>query len=203
MTREEELSCIERTLSGDTNAFAPLVTAYEKQIYNLALRMLGSEQDAADAAQDAFVRAFTSLADFRGESKFSVWLYRICSNICTDRLRRERKKNEIPLTAENDDGEEVNVDVPDPAPGPEELAERRELSECVSRALKALPEDMREILLLRENAGLSYDEIAETLSLEVGTVKSRLNRARKKLCAVLTEDRNFSVPVSSKNTKEV
>ena len=203
MTREEELSCIRQVLAGDADAFAPLVTAYEKQLYNLALRMLRNEQDAADAAQDAFVRAYTSLADFRGDSKFSVWLYRICGNICTDRLRKMQRHREMPLPAETEDGEELTVELPDPAPGPEELTERRELAECVSRALHALPDDMREILLLRENAGLSYDELAETLSLEIGTVKSRLNRARKKLCEKLTEDRNFSYAISSKNAKEV
>ena len=182
---------IRRVLDGEVNAFEDLVAAYEKNVYNLALRMTGNAQDAEDMAQEAFIKAYNSLSHFRGDSKFSVWLYRIVSNVCLDFLRRQNRRPASSLSQEDDDGEEVQLDVPDESQSPELLLERQLTREAVQRGLQALSEEQRQILLLREIQGLSYEEIAQALDLEEGTVKSRIFRARKKLCAFLLADGNI------------
>ena len=197
MTREEELALLARAKNGDSLAFEEIVHAQEATVYHLALRQLGSREDAEDAAQEVFLKAWTALSSFRGESKLSVWLYRITSNVCTDMLRK--RKETVSLSAENDDGEAMELELPDERFDPAAIAERRDLREQVGKALNALPADARDILVLREIGGQSYDEIAETLSLDVGTVKSRIFRARKKLCALL--EGNFSDADASKKAK--
>lgn len=201
MTREEELKTVERVLGGDVNAFETLVLSYEKNVYNLALRMVKNPEDASDMAQEAFIRAYNSLASFRGESKFSVWLYRIVSNVCLDFLRSRSRHPTVSLSVENDEGEETELDIPDESQSPEALLERRLTRDSVRRGLDALSEEYRQILLLREIQGLSYDEIAETLSMELGTVKSRIFRARKKLCDFLLRDGNIPAVRSSGNSE--
>lgn len=200
MTKDEEKGYIERVLAGDESAYEPLVTENQTKVYRLALRILKNEADAEDAAQEAFLKAYTSLADFRGDSRFSVWLYRLTNNICIDMLRKNKRAVIVSLQTE-DDGEETELAIPDERYSPERLAERAADRDAVRSALASLPDDCREILALRESAGLSYDEIAAALSLEVGTVKSRLNRARKKLCAALLESGNFSDRFPSKQGK--
>lgn len=201
MTREEELKTVESVLGGDVNAFETLVLSYEKNVYNLALRMVKNSEDASDMAQEAFIRAYNSLASFRGESKFSVWLYRIVSNVCLDFLRSRSRHPTVSLSVENDEGEETELDIPDESQSPEALLERRLTRDSVRRGLDALSEEYRQILLLREIQGLSYDEIAETLSMELGTVKSRIFRARKKLCDFLLRDGNIPAVRSSGNSE--
>ena len=191
MTREQEAEVIRRVQKGDGNAFEALVTAYEKNVYNLALRMTGNAQDAEDMAQEAFLKAYNSLDSFRGESKFSVWLYRIVSNLCLDFLRRQKRLPASSLSVEDDEGEETQLDIPDVSQSPEELLERRLTREAVRQGLAQLPAEQRQILLLREIQGLSYEEIGQALSLEPGTVKSRIFRARKRLCAFLLADGNI------------
>lgn len=201
MTREEELRTVESVLGGDVNAFETLVLSYEKNVYNLALRMVKNPEDASDMAQEAFIRAYNSLASFRGESKFSVWLYRIVSNVCLDFLRSRSRHPTVSLSVEDDEGEETELDIPDESQSPEALLERRLTRDSVRRGLDALSEEYRQILLLREIQGLSYDEIAETLSMELGTVKSRIFRARKKLCDFLLRDGNIPAVRSSGNSE--
>ena len=201
MTRQEEAQVIERVLSGDINAYEQLVTQYEKSVYNLALRMTDNPEDAADMAQEAFIKAYNSLSSFRGDSKFSVWLYRIVSNVCLDFLRKQSRRPSVSLSVEDDDGEDVQLDVPDDSMSPELQLERKLTRESVREGLKQLPEDYRQILLLRELQGLSYDEIAETLYIGVGTVKSRIFRAREKLCAFLLKGGNIPDLVSSSNKR--
>ena len=197
MTREQEAAIINAVLDGDVNAYEHLVKAYEKNVYNLALRMTGNSEDAYDMSQEAFIKAYNSLHSFRGDSKFSVWLYRIVSNVCLDFLRSRNRKATVSLSMENDDGEEVELDIADEASSPQLLLDRSLTRDAVRRGLQSLPPDHREILLLREIQGLSYDEIASALGLEVGTVKSRIFRARKKLCAFLIKDGNIPDYISS------
>lgn len=200
MTREQEAAVIRRVLDGNVNAFEDLVAAYEKNVYNLALRMTGNAQDAEDMAQEAFIKAYNSLPSFRGDSKFSVWLYRIVSNVCLDFLRKQNRRPASSLSQEDEDGEETQMDIPDESQSPEQLLERSLTQEAVQRGLQSLSEEQRQILLLREIQGLSYEEIAETLDLEAGTVKSRIFRARKKLCAFLIADGN--IPDSFASSKQ-
>ncbi len=197
MTREQEAAVIQAVLDGDVNAYEALVKEYEKNVYNLALRMTGNSEDAYDMSQEAFIKAYNSLTAFRGDSKFSVWLYRIVSNVCLDFLRSKNRRPTVSLSTENDDGEEVELDVADDSNSPELVLERGLTRDAVRRGLAALPDDHREILLLREIQGLSYDEIGEVLGIEPGTVKSRIFRARKKLCAFLIKDGNIPDFVSS------
>lgn len=197
MTREQEAAVIQAVLDGDINAYELLVKEYEKNVYNLALRMVGNSEDAADMSQEAFIKAYNSLTSFRGDSKFSVWLYRIVSNVCLDYLRSRGRRQTVSLSAENDDGEDVEIDIADETQSPERLLDRRLTRDAVRRGLAALPPEHRQILLLREIQGLSYDEIADALGIKAGTVKSRIFRARKKLCAFLIKDGNIPEFVSS------
>ncbi len=198
MTPEHEKHCIERVLQGDANAFEHLVHAYEKNVYNLALRSLGNPQDAEDVTQEAFLKAYRSLSSFRGDSKFSVWLYRIVSNLCLDLLRAKQRRPVQSLTVENDEGEVDELEISDEHFSPEKLLDRKLTRESVQRGLASLPDDSRQILLLRELQGMSYEEIGDTLGLEPGTVKSRIFRARKKLCAFLLQDGNLPDLIASK-----
>lgn len=197
MTREQEAEIIRRVQSGDTEAYEALVTEYQKNVYNLALRMTGNPEDAADMSQEAFLKAYSSLALFRGDSKFSVWLYRIVSNVCLDHLRRQSRRQTLSLSVEDDEGDEAQIDIPDLSQSPEELLERQLTREAVRRGLDSLPPAQRQILLLREIQGLSYEEISAALDIDEGTVKSRIFRARKKLCAFLVSDGNIPGSVSS------
>ena len=192
MTREQEAAIVRKVLGGDANAFETLVLEYEKNVYNIALRMTGNSEDAADMTQEAFIKAYNSLQSFRGDSKFSVWLYRIVSNVCLDFLRSRNRRPTVSLSVEDDDGEDAQLDVADESQSPELLLDRKLTRESVRRGLDSLPPDYRQILLLREIQGLSYDEISQALCLEVGTVKSRIFRARKRLCTFLIDDGNIS-----------
>lgn len=181
---------IRQVVAGDVNAFEKLVLEYEKNVYAIALRMTANPEDASDMTQEAFIKAFNSLSGYRGESKFSVWLYRIVSNVCLDFLRSRNRRPTVSLSVEDEDGEETEMDVADESQSPELLLERSLTRDSVRRGLDSLPPEYRQILLLREIEGFSYEEISQTLSLEVGTVKSRIFRARKKLCAFLISDGN-------------
>lgn len=201
MTREEEYAVIEHVRAGDTDAFEALVTAYQKQIYNLTLRYVSSSEDAADLTQESFLRAFRSLESFRGDSRFSVWMYRLTTNVCIDFLRSRGRGTASSLTVENDDEELEELELPDQRFDPQKELERRELRRAVQAGLESLSEDAREIVILRELEGLSYAEIGERLGLEAGTVKSRLFRARKALCGYLIESGNIPDGFPSKQKK--
>jgi len=200
MTREEELKIIKKAQKGDSAAFEELVSTHEAFVYNLALRSLRSQEDAQDAAQEVFIKAWTSLGTFRGDSKFSVWLYRITGNVCTDMLRK-RKGEVISLTFVDDEGSETELELADTGPTPHESLEQKERSAALLSALDSLPMDYRRVLILREGGGMSYEEIAESLNLDIGTVKSRIFRARKKLCEILSKDGNFSGYIPSNSRK--
>ena len=196
MTREQEVQIVQRVLQGDVNAFEKLVLEYEKSVYAITQRMTGNAEDAADMTQETFIKAYNSLSSFRGDSKFSVWLYRIATNVCLDFLRSRSRKPTVSLSVEDDDGEEVELDIADESQSPERLLERGLTRDAVRRGLDALSPEYRQILLLREIQGLSYE-----LTLEVGTVKSRIFRARKRLCAFLLADGNIPDFVPSGNMK--
>ena len=181
---------VQRAQKGDTAAFEELMTAHEKQVYGVALRMTGQREDAADVTQEVFLAAWKNMCTFRGQGSFAGWLYRLTANACIDHLRREKRRRTVPLTRLDD--EEQELELPDPSPGPEEQAERTERRAALRRAVAQLPEDQRTVLLLRETGGLSYQEIAGTLNIPAGTVKSRIARARLQLREQLARDGNFS-----------
>lgn len=203
MTREQEALTVQRVLDGDVNEYEKLVLEYQKNVYNLALRMTGDAEDAADMAQEAFIKAYNSLASYRGDSRFSVWLYRIVSNVCLDFLRARKRRQTVSLSVVDDEGEETELEISDESASPEKLLERSMTRDAVRRGLQELTPEYRQILILRELQGMSYDEIAETLGLESGTVKSRIFRARKKLCSFLIRDGNISGVDTSSYTEGV
>lgn len=203
MTREDELKIIRRVLDGDANAFEALVLEHQKNVYNLSLKMLGNPEDAMDASQETFLRAYRSLGSFQGDSRFSVWLYRMTSNVCIDLLRKRKRRAEVSMTVTNEDDEESELEIPDERFSPDAVLDKAERVRAVREGLRKLPEEYRRILTLREIGGLSYEELADALELELGTVKSKLFRARKKLCSLLLESGNFSGADASKGRKEV
>ena len=179
---------------GDEAAFGELVGLFEKKVYNLALRMCGNPEDAADAAQEAFLAAWKGLPNFRGEAGFSTWLYRLTSNAAIDHLRRTRRQRE---EASLDD-EALRLDAVDDAPSPQARAEGEELRAAVLSGLNQLSDDHRQALTLRELQELSYEEIAAILEVDLGTVKSRISRARGALRKILIKNGNLSGYLPSK-----
>lgn len=183
---ENEL--VRAAAGGDEAAFGQLVRIHENKVYHLALRMCGNAEDACDIAQDAFLAAWRGLPSFRGESGFSTWLYRLVSNTAIDHLRRTRhQRGNVSL-----DDEELHLDAADPAPSPQESAEEEDLKSLVQDGLNRLGDDHRTVLVMREVQELSYEEIAHTLSIDLGTVKSRLARARGALRKILLKSGNLS-----------
>jgi len=203
MTADEELRTIRKVLDGDRNAFEDLVLANQKNVYNLALKMTGSEDDAMDISQDAFLRAYRQLDGFRGESRFSVWLFRLTHNLCIDFLRKKPKVALGSLTYQDDSGEVHDLEVPDMRNLPEDNAMRRETRKIIAGSIGELGHSHREILVLREMTGMSYGEIAETLNLSEGTVKSRLARARRSLVKILVDKGTFPEGFRLKDREEV
>ena len=186
-----------RLQGGDEAAFEALVRLYEKKIYTLCRRMCGNDEDAQEAAQDAFLSLWRSAKSFRGDASFSTWLYRLATNACIDLLRRNQRGGErVSL-----DDEETTFELVDAAPLPEQALERKETQRLIEEGLRALPEEYRAILLLREAEGLSYTEIADAMHLELGTVKSRISRGRVLLRNYLTASGNFFDSASSKVTE--
>lgn len=200
MTEVSEKKIIEKVLGGDANAFEELVLKYEKTVYNLALRMVGDRDDASDMTQEAFIKAYGSLSSFRGDSKFSVWIYRITTNVCLDFLRSKSRKQQVSLTVSDDD-EDAQLDIPDPSSDPEQQLMQKMSMQSVEEGLKTLPDKQRQILVMRELGGMSYAEIGKALSLEEGTVKSRIFRARKRLCTFLLDSGNIPDSLASKGMK--
>ena len=198
MTKEQEAEIVRRVLAGEADAFEAIVDEYQKTVYNLALKMTGNPEDAQDMSQEAFIKAFSSLGSFRGDSKFSVWLYRIVSNVCLDFIRSRSRKPTSSLNVKDADGEYTELEIADVRHMPEDELQRRLTREAVQQGLDRLPADQRQILLLREIEGLSYDEIGDILSLESGTVKSRIFRARKKFSAYLIKNGNIPDEFASK-----
>ena len=181
---------VQAVLGGDVNAFETLVLRYQKKVYNTVLRLTGDSVQAEDLSQEVFLKIFRGLSSFRGESSFSTYIYRVAANTAIDALRR-REAPTVSLSAENEEGEEFELALPDPGPLPVELLESRERRQAIRAAIDALPEHPRTVILLRELDGMSYQDIAKVMGLTEGTVKSRINRARARLRQLLLEGNFF------------
>lgn len=187
--RIDEHALIERCKAGDVGAFDELVRLYEKRVFNCALRIAGNYHDASDISQEAFIRAFNSINTFRGDAKFATWIYRIVTNVYLD----ERKKSKAHRQTSLDDYIELDENsvtrqIQDDSPTPEEVVETEERARALQRAISSLPDYQRIIVTLYHMQHRSYEEIAEVLQLPIGTVKSRLNRARLALGEKLGAD---------------
>lgn len=173
----DDTECAALAQRGDGKAFSALVARYQDRIYRFLTRLLRSSDDALELTQDTFLRAYQGMNRWRPDAPFKAWLFRIARNIAFDHLRR----NKLVAFVELDE----DVDVPDPSGGPDTLFETAQNLRLLEDALQRLHAGHREILLLREIESLSYDEIATVLNLNVGTVKSRIARARAALLAML------------------
>ncbi len=183
----EDRDLVTRYLDGDKNAFSELVKRHKNLIYNLAFRMVGKTEEAEDLTQEIFIRLLDKVSLWRGEAKFSTWLYRLAINHCRDHLRRLRLETS-----------EMNETLSDPHPGPEQVTETREVRRLIENALIKLPVDFRAVVYLRDFACFSYSEIASILEIELGTVKSRLARGRLSLVRYLGTDED-----SAKNREQI
>lgn len=189
---------IRRAQRGDADAFEQLLLEHQKNVYNLCYRMAGNPDDSMDLSQETFLRAWRCLDQYQFASAFSTWLYRLCSNICIDFLRRRRRQQTVPLTFEDADGEEQTYAVPDAQPLPEEQVELKLTRETLAAAMAQLLPEHRAVLQLRVVNEMSYEQIADVLDIQIGTVKSRLSRARNQLKKIL-ERGNLSRRASSES----
>lgn len=174
----QETELVARLRRGDQRAFEELVIAYQHRVFGVAVRMLGSRAEAEEIAQETFLRAHRALPEFRGEARLGTWLYAIASRLCLNRLASSERR----LARGGDD---ALAAAPSPDADAAATLERAELDAALQEAIAALPEERRIVVILRDLEGLSYDEIAEALALEPGTVRSRLHRARLDLKAKL------------------
>lgn len=184
MSKSLDELLVERAKRGDVAAFEQLISQYERKVYNLAFRLTGNREDANDVAQEAFIRAYSSIPEFRGDSSFATWLFRIVNNACLDELRKRKRQRVTSLDEKLsiEDGEmDRQLAVANEAEGPEQALERVEVQRAVQESINALDEEYRVVVLMRDIEGYSYNEIAEQLGINLGTVKSRLNRARNAL----------------------
>ncbi len=183
LSQSEIEAIVERAKKGDREAFGVLVDQYKDKIYNYVSRMLSDPYEAEDVTQEAFLRAYRSLPRFRGASSFHTWLYRIASNLAIDVVRK-RKRSEptfsIDEPLESEEGE-YERELPSEDGGPEQRATTRETRLAVRRAIMDLPEKLRDVMILYELQGETYEDIAEILDVPLGTVKSRLFNARNRL----------------------
>lgn len=196
----EEQRWIAAARNGDQESFEKLVRLYEKRVFSLTSRMCRNSADAEEAAQEAFLAAWQALPAFRGDASFATWLYRLVSNACVDILRREGRHQAMAGPSLDDEGS--SPEPPDKSPSPHALAERAELRRQIEAGLAALPPEYRQVLILREIHQCTYDEIAQIYSIDLGTVKSRINRGRKRLRKILLESGNFSAAGASKKTEK-
>ena len=181
-----DLYLVEQARRGDKEAFSYLMEKYEKKVFSLALRICGQREEAEDLAQEIFLKVYQKLKTYQGEAAFSTWLYRVAANTCYDRLRQLKRD----INQQLEYNEKIfykNGMNPE-----EEFFNRQEILN-LEKALMMLPEDLRLILLLREQYGLRYEEIAKTLSLNLGTVKTRIFRARERLRKILMQQEKGGV----------
>ena len=184
--READLALVERVQRGDKKAFELLVIKYQRKIMRLLSRIIRDPVEVEDVAQEAFIKAYRALPQFRGESAFYTWLYRIAVNTAKNHLVASKRRPTGSATYESEDGETFDqTDNLSDINTPEAAFASREIAETVNQAIDALPEELRTAIVLREIEGLSYDEIAEAMGCPIGTVRSRIFRAREAIAGRL------------------
>jgi len=181
---DNEKNLVEKSAKGDIDAFETLIQSHQKKVYNIALRMTKNPEDAQELSQDTFVRAFIAIKKFRGDSSFATWLYRITMNVCTDFLRKRNKAVVVSIEQSVYENQQT-MQLADNEPGPDEISEKNQLKKLVREAMDLLPPEHRQVLILRDLLDMTYKDIAHTLNINEGTIKSRINRARESLKKVI------------------
>lgn len=183
---------IELCRKGDRDAFNLLMQEHQDRVFGMAYSLLSDYEDAKDASQEVFIKVYKSISSFKGQSAFTTWLYVICRNVCNDILRKRQKNGNIVLSLDDDESDNNPVkEIKSDAPSPEEQAELSETQRAVWDAINSLKLEHREILIYSDMQQLSYEEVAHILKCPVGTVKSRLNRARNALRKKLSDKREL------------
>jgi len=182
----DENLLIQKSQVGDIKSFEILVEAYQKKAFNIAYRMLGNLEDANDVTQEALVKVYKYLPKFKGDSKFSTWLYSIVTNTSIDYMRKNRKADVVYLDKKEDD--KMKKEIPDNTNSPEQLLEKNEIKRVIHDSINKLSREHRTVIILRDIQGFSYEEIANILNCSVGTVKSRISRARGNLKSILSQN---------------
>lgn len=182
---DPDAELVSRSRQGDKSAFAKLVNSYYEMVYVVCYGVLQNREAARDTTQEVFLKVFREIERFKGDSKFKTWLYRIAMNASIDVTRRRRPQVSLDATDVSDEEDQAPVIIEETGPGPRESASKAELKTLMAKAVEQLSPEHRAILVLREWQGLTYEEIAEALDLELGTVMSRIHYARKKLGEVL------------------
>lgn len=197
-----ELDLVRKAKEGDTASFEELIRLYENRIFHLALRMTGNHDDALDVAQDVFLKVYASLSGFKEESGFSTWIYRIATNTAIDFVRKKKKQKVVSISSCVDEyNDEIVFDIPDDSVDILAKIEEKERVKLLADIIMKLSPEDRQCIILREINGLSYDEIAVCLNISLGAVKSRIRRARERMCALVLSDRNFSACSTSKQAE--
>ncbi len=178
MQKSDDLNLIDRFNKGDSSAFGEIVNKYQDKIYNLCRHMLGNADDAEDAAQDVFLKAYQALPKFQPNASLYTWLYRIATNTCIDYKRKPVWES---LFGSTEEGEKIIHDLASDAPSPEKLYQSKQIDKALQECLGKLSSKLRAIIVLKEVEELSYEEMSETLDISIGTVKSRIARAREEL----------------------
>lgn len=187
-----ESELIEKIKHGNTDAFSQLVKIYEKKAFNFAYRMLSDREEAEDATQEAFLRVFNKIDTFCGNSSFSTWFYTILNNICLDILRkRSRSINTVSINQSADDEDEFELQVEDNSPGPYEQLQKKTAKEILEEGIALLSDEHRTVIVMRDINGLEYEDIGKILGISLGTVKSRISRARLALRKILEDNKEL------------
>ena len=185
---------LRRAQKGDAQAFEQLVTPHEQMLWRVCWHYTRHQEDAADCLQETMLKAWRAIKTYRGECSLSSWLYRIASTVCLDFLRRQKR---LPETESADEMAQEGFTPVDASPTPDEAVIRAETADNIRAAIDALPGDMRTVLILYALQGLGYEEIADATSTSIGTVKSRLNRARQKIAKFLADGNNHPTAASN------
>jgi len=203
MEGKEEKLLVKRAKKGNISAFEELIIEHESKVYNIAYRILNNEEDAKDLSQEVFIKAFNSLHKFREDSSFSTWLYRIARNTCIDELRKRkgRESYSIDRDIQTDEGT-IPREFQDKQLNPEEELMNKELASQIQWALNHLSETYKEVIILRDFQGFDYKQISQILGCSLGTVKSRISRARTELKNVLIKEKHFDFKNRLKTGKE-
>lgn len=190
----DERKLVQKAQKGDVKAFEKIVEDYQGVVYSVAYRYAENTQDAADMAQEVFIKMFKNINSFQEKSKLSTWIYRVATNMCIDIVKKE-SRNSVAYSFdegyEDKDGSTLYNGLVDDSMQPDEIVEKREIKDAVNSAISKLSDKYKTVIILRDIEGLHYEEIAEIVDCSVGTVKSRISRGRKNLRKILLDDREL------------